>query len=50
MQTNLKSFQIQSEGFEPAYMKLFHSGELYRRHGRHYVHWQTAKCVHAIAK
>ena len=31
MQTNLKSFQIQSEGFEPAYMKLFHSGELYRR-------------------
>ena len=27
----LKSFKTQSEDFEPAYMKLFHSGELYRR-------------------
>ena len=25
------SFKTQSEDFEPAYMKLFHSGELYRR-------------------
>lgn len=25
------SFQIRSEDFEPAYMKLFHSGELFRR-------------------
>jgi putative pyruvate formate lyase activating enzyme len=31
MQTNLESFQIRSEDFEPAYIKLFHSGELYRR-------------------
>ena len=31
MQTNMKSFQIQSEDFEPAYIKLFHSGELFRR-------------------
>mgnify|MGYP003304084506 FL=1 len=31
MQTNMKSFQIRSEDFEPAYMKLFHSGELFRR-------------------
>ena len=31
MQTNLKPFQIRSEDFEPAYMKLFHSGGLYRR-------------------
>lgn len=31
MKTNLKSFQIRSEDFEPAYMKLFHSGELFRR-------------------
>jgi putative pyruvate formate lyase activating enzyme len=31
VQTNLESFQIRSEDFEPAYMKLFHSGELYRR-------------------
>ena len=27
----IKSFKTQSEDFEPAYMKLFHSGELYRR-------------------
>mgnify|MGYP003326919123 CR=1 FL=1 len=26
-----KLFKTQSEDFEPAYMKLFHSGELYRR-------------------
>jgi len=31
MQTKMKSFQIQSEDFEPAYIKLFHSGELFRR-------------------
>lgn len=32
MQT--KPFQTHSEDFEPAYMKLFHSGELYRRSRR----------------
>jgi putative pyruvate formate lyase activating enzyme len=31
MQTNLEPFHIRSEDFEPAYMKLFRSGELYRR-------------------
>jgi putative pyruvate formate lyase activating enzyme len=31
MQTNLESFQIRSEDFEPAYMKLFYSEDLYRR-------------------
>lgn len=31
MQTSTSSFKIRSEDFEPAYMKLFHSGELYRR-------------------
>ena len=31
MQANMKSFQIRSEDFEPAYIKLFHSGELFRR-------------------
>jgi hypothetical protein len=30
MQTNLEPFQIRSEDFEPAYIKLFYSGELYR--------------------
>ena len=28
---NSQSFQIYSSDFEPAYMKLFHTGELYRR-------------------
>ena len=27
----IMQFKIQSEDFEPAYMELFHSGELYRR-------------------
>ena len=31
MEKNMKSFQIRSENFEPAYIKLFHSGELFRR-------------------
>jgi uncharacterized Fe-S radical SAM superfamily protein PflX len=31
MQMNLEPFQIRSEDFEPAYMKLFYSEELYRR-------------------
>ena len=31
VQTNMKPFQIRSEDFEPAYIKLFHSGELFRR-------------------
>ena len=34
MQSNMKSFQIRSEDFEPAYIKLFHSGELFRRSRR----------------
>jgi putative pyruvate formate lyase activating enzyme len=31
MQTNLEPFQIRSENFEPAYIKLFYSGKLYIR-------------------
>ena len=31
MRTNMKPFQVRSEDFEPAYIKLFHSGELFRR-------------------
>ena len=31
MRMQIKSFKTRSEDFEPAYMKLFHSGELYRR-------------------
>ena len=31
MQPNMKSFQIRSKDFEPSYIKLFRSGELFRR-------------------